>query len=107
MPDKDGYPTEEELQRVREWDAIKDPKGLAVYLGEIWEFKEFGYAFTEEGGKWTLELHTGGWSGNEEIIGALHENGDPVGFWFWYWRKSTRGGHYWFDNSNFKEARKK
>lgn len=106
MPDKNGYPTEEELQRVREWDAIKDPKGLIEHIGSIWNYAEWGFVFIEKGGKWKLELHTGGWSGNEEIIDALQENGDPAGFWFWYWQQSKRGGHYWFDNSNFKEAKK-
>lgn len=40
-----------------------------------------------------IELHTGGWSGNEEIIEVLKASM----FWCMYWRKSERGGHYYFE----------
>jgi hypothetical protein len=40
-----------------------------------------------------LELHTGGWSGNEEIISVLQNSM----FWVMYWQKSERGGHYYFE----------
>ena len=37
-------------------------------------------------------LHTGGWSGNEDIIKELF-NSD---FWIFCWEKTVRGGHYYF-----------
>jgi hypothetical protein len=40
-----------------------------------------------------MELKTGGWSGNEDIINALQQN---VVFWTKYWRTSKRGGFYAF-----------
>ena len=40
-----------------------------------------------------LELHTGGYSDNEHLIGVLERN---FLFWSMYWQKSTRGGHYYF-----------
>jgi len=40
-----------------------------------------------------FEYHTGGWSGNEDVIGALKNN---LLFWPMFWQKSTRGGHYFF-----------
>lgn len=94
------YPEDEELEQIRNWDSIKDPIGLINFIGTIWHWGEPYFDFQQDGGKWTLELHTGGWSGNEDIIGALHDNQHPAGFWMWFWRKSERGGHYWFDNSN-------
>lgn len=40
-----------------------------------------------------LELHTGGWSENEEILDAIQMN---KLFWIKYWSTEVRGGHYWF-----------
>lgn len=39
-----------------------------------------------------IELHTGGWSENEEIVDAICD----TKFWLFYWQKSERGGHYLF-----------
>ena len=40
----------------------------------------------------TLELTTGGWSENEEIIDILANKA----FWFLWWQESKRGGYYKF-----------
>lgn len=40
----------------------------------------------------TLELTTGGWSENEEIIDIL----STTMFWFLWWQESKRGGYYKF-----------
>ena len=40
----------------------------------------------------TLELTTGGWSENEEIIDILANKM----FWFLWWQESKRGGYYKF-----------
>lgn len=39
-----------------------------------------------------LELTTGGWSENEEIINILCDKM----FWFLWWQESKRGGYYKF-----------
>ena len=39
-----------------------------------------------------LELTTGGWSENEEIIDIL----STTMFWFLWWQESKRGGYYKF-----------
>jgi len=39
-----------------------------------------------------LELTTGGWSENEEIINQLSD----TFFWFLWWQESHRGGYYKF-----------
>lgn len=44
-----------------------------------------------------LYLATGGWSQNEEIIAAMERN---FLLWSLIWRKSERGGAYWFDGSS-------
>ena len=41
----------------------------------------------------TLELHTGGWSGNESILYALKRNRIFKAIFFY---KHITGGHYWF-----------
>lgn len=93
MTDKDGYPDEKELKTIQEWDVIGEANeisDLLAYLEELWRWPDSGFSLE---GK-TLELHTGGWSGNEDIIIALEQNRL---FWSLYWKKSVRGGHYYFD----------
>lgn len=87
--DENGYPTDEDLEAIEKYDVLKNGvDGLLDMLEGLWHY---GHPyFIREGKK--LELHTGGWSGNEEIIGALQKNY----FWFFYWQKSERGGHYYF-----------
>lgn len=88
--DRDGYPTDETTECIANieawpWDRY-----------DAWiEFCRAAYA---EGRGWiretppTLVFVTGGWSGNESVIGAMEQN-----FMFkWYWRGSKRGGlHVW------------
>jgi len=94
MPDQDGYPTEEELKRLKEWDR-KDVRGFLDFLESIWWTADWGFVLSGKRKK-ILDLHTGGWSGNEEIISVLRE----TFFWCLYWQSSRRGGHYTF--SGFK-----
>lgn len=87
------YPTEEQLEKIRKWDVLKDGiSALIVYVKSLWWTPEWGWKLA---GKQVLrlQLHCGGWSGNEDIIGALRDN---YLFWAFCWVKSTRGGHYWF-----------
>lgn len=85
--DRDGYPTEETLEAIRQWSYC-DMSGLMEFVREAWEYSDY---VTREGRK--LELHTGGWSGNESLITALQDN---ALFWATCWEKSERGGHFWF-----------
>lgn len=45
----------------------------------------------------TLTLVTGGWSGCEEMIGALQKNKNH--WWMAHWKLSQRGGLFEFDNA--------
>jgi len=84
------YPSEESLKLIKEWDIVKQGiKPLVALVMDIWHWEDYR---TLKGNK--LQLHTGGWSGNEDIIIALKNN------WMWWsvcWEKSTKGGHYWFN----------
>lgn len=91
--DKDGYPEEHELKRIREW-PYDDFIGLMEYVYDLWKYSEPnpGWCGWKQRGR-TYRLHTGGWSGNEEIIGALRDN---TMFWATCWFESKRGGHFLF-----------
>ena len=81
------YPTEEELEKIKAWEP-SDIKGLLSFIKSIWWHPDWGFKLQEN----CLELHTGGWSGNEMIIDEL----EKTIFWFMFWQKSERGGHYYF-----------
>jgi hypothetical protein len=81
------------LKYIEEFDCLKnDMCELIRYIKSIWAYADQGYF------KWNkrsrrLELHTAGWSANEEIIKHLRKNRF---FFTYYWMKSERGGHYYF-----------
>ena len=87
------YPREEELITIKEWDLLeKSIIDLLDYVRELWKYDD-RFVLT---GKRVLRLYlsTGGWSGNESIIGALEQN---LFFWSLCWVKHIRGGHFWFE----------
>ena len=89
--DGDGYPTEAAIQRIKAWD-VKDPAGLADFCKSIWHWGSNYWEQRATADGVRIEAHTGGWSGNEEIIGAL----ESTPFWSLCWQDSRRGGHYSF-----------
>ena len=92
--DADGYPTEEELEKIRTWSHPKyDYTGLLDYVGSHWWYPEYFHKEPTKAGA-QYKISTGGWSGNEELIGALQEN---LVFWGLCWVSSRRGGHYEFE----------
>lgn len=92
--DDDGYPTEEFLAHLENWDWRDgfDELLTEAMRGHIyptfWEREE------KEDGKIVWQISTGGWSGNESIIAALMGNRM---FWMMCWVESRRGGHYIFE----------
>jgi hypothetical protein len=92
----DGYPTAKELGLARQYAGpigysnglrLMDIEKLVELLQHLWRYDDYIKV------RWPyIQLHTGGWSGNEDIIEQLN------GTWFWFhcWQKSIRGGHYWF-----------
>ena len=97
--DKDGYPEEHELKKIREWD-YRDCSGLMEYVQSLWRWAERQISAVdtqdELSGKPVIRysISTGGWSGNEDIIGAMFQNRM---FWSLCWVQSRRGGHYIFE----------
>jgi hypothetical protein len=104
MPDQDGYPTDEDLQRIRDWPVVFGHEWTALleFVRSVWWMPDWGIHASTVGpdeayeGATRWHISTGGWSGNEEIIGALRDNGKPLGFWALCWESSRRGGHYTF-----------
>ena len=96
--DKNGYPTEETLKAVSNWD-IKDLPGLFFFLKQAWCYPDRvtytnEYTFVPIGKMKNIwYFSTGGWSGHEDLISALHEN---TIVWWCCFVQHTRGGHYWF-----------
>lgn len=86
-----SYPDDETLNAIKKFDVTKDDvETLLDVVHDAWNYADDG-GFVRNGSK--LELHTFGWSGNEDIIIALQEN---LFFFSLYWQKSVRGGHYYF-----------
>lgn len=101
--DKDGYPTEQELKTIKDWDVTKEPvQELLEFIRQRWKYAGDGYFKLTGKRILKLELHTGGWSGNEDIIRALEESF----FWTLWWEKSERGGHYYFKIKPIPKAKK-
>ena len=89
--DKHGYPTEETLDAIKNWalSGNYDIDSFMEFIGEAWNCN---YGKWEVDGKDIIAI-TGGWSGNEEIIGAFQETHL---FWTLCWQESKRGGYHKF-----------
>ena len=92
MLDEDGYPTEETLEEIRNWKFkdLEEFKDLFDFIKPIWKYSDCEYWDEVDG---LYDISTGGWSGNEEIIGAMQKN---YIFWWTCWELSMRGGHFKF-----------
>ena len=105
--DGNGYPTDDTLHRIEQWE-VSDCDGLMEFLQKAWHYGE-PYAparhsvhcetMDEEVEQW--EVSTGGWSGNEEMIGAMQKN---TLWWLFHWWESRRGGHFKFRAMRTQEA---
>lgn len=97
--DEDGYPTEEALLKIEQWDT-NDQKGWFEFIQSIWHLASWGWHEVDEKHEWRDEqvhryhISTAGWSGNESVIAAMKAN-----IWMWgnTWVQSRRGGHYTFE----------
>jgi hypothetical protein len=98
--DSRGYPTLEWLQFLENYEPCEELPLMTVIrdiLPKGWYMAEWGYVLRKKyRGVIKLELHTGGWSGNEEIISAILSNMNFTHFKMQYvgWRA---GGHYYFE----------
>ena len=100
MLDEDGYPTEDALFCVENWN-YEDPKGWFTFIKNIWYLSDWGWKESLEFHNWRKDtevihysISTAGWSGNELIIKSMEKN-DLL--WHTTWYSSRRGGHYVFE----------
>lgn len=96
--DNDGYPDEDELSAIRAWPCY-DFLALLQFVRELWKYSDCGY-WAQDGNK--FRISTAGWSGNEDLIGAMREN---FAFWSMCWQSFRRGGHYEFEVPNVQIER--
>ena len=95
LMDSEGYPTQEALDYIKNWSFHHGGqyfgKGkyeeLIEYIKSIWAYND---AIVYEDG--LLEIHTYGWSGNEDIIEELKK----TDLWLMRHRATQTGGHYYF-----------
>lgn len=96
--DEHGYPTAKSLQHLRKALKAKDyEQAIAAFYAALREnyYRDFcGPERVEVRGEvidvWAY--HTGGWSGNEDIIAVLRKS------WLFDWllERYDAGGHYYF-----------
>lgn len=107
--DSDGYPTEETLERIRQWpvNTWADAHAAMDFAGKAWSYPDrwrcqprWRDCSQSHVTNWPLYrgtvrryvFSTGGWSGNESIVAAIEANREVMlGAWSW-----QRGGHYDF-----------
>ncbi len=92
MLDEYGYPTEEALEKIKEWPD-DDMPGLIGFVKELWWMPDWGWHEKNEDDHIHYLISTGGWSGNEDLIGAMGSN---QMFWLFCWYSSRVGGHFQF-----------
>jgi len=109
MPDQHGYPTDEEIQKIKEWPLTDDYTEFFAFIRGCWWMPDWGWReedAIDEFFKGKLirrySISTGGWSGNESIIEAMQENEIR---WIMTWVQSRRGGHYIFETKKEPELR--
>ena len=99
--DKDGYPTEETLERIKTWpiDVMNDAHAAMEFVGQAWKWPDWGWEvdpdfrdpdFLDRPVR-RYVFSTGGWSGNESLVNAIEANWMLQMLGAWSWR---RGGHY-------------
>jgi hypothetical protein len=76
--DNEGYPTPEWIEYIKNYVPDKSLPIIdfvKMILIDGWYMSDWGFVLKRQyRGKIKIELHTGGWSGNEEIIDAIKSN---------------------------------
>mgnify|MGYP001164518289 FL=1 len=89
-----GYPDEKVLEKIVAWDG-KNSQEMLELIDQAWNH-DYGDMTIESitTGVDRVELITGGWSGNEEVMYAISKNRLFNGL---YWQKSERGGKHVYE----------
>src|SRR3989304_5413195 len=88
MPE-DQYPTEKELQTIKDWPYEKGYVDLLAFVKSCWAYANWGWSGPSK--KYNYYISTAGWSGNEAIIESLTCNHM---FWACCFKEHRCGGHY-------------
>jgi len=95
------YPTDDELELISNW-TIKDIPGWFAYVQSLWALTDWKIEDAvndiSERTVTRYTITTGGWSGNEDLIGAMQRNWL---MWNITWVQSRRGGHYIFEDPRY------
>ena len=99
--DRDGYPTDETLDALRQWD-LADANAALDFIAAAWNTQDGDcrhalydaeeHVIHAEHGERFLRLVIGEWSGNEALVYAFRESL----VWDLTWRLSTAGGLHIF-----------
>lgn len=84
------YPSNASICYIVHFNDYEQFDKLFDFIERVWWAADWGFIRKKRG---IFYLHTGGWSGNEEIILAMARNRM---FWTFCWIESKRGGHYKF-----------
>lgn len=87
------YPEPEDLDALSFWPMAKAAEWVDTARRIWWA----GDTLTRRTSR-RLYLSTGGWSGNEDIVGAMRSS--PL--WSMCWLSSHRGGHHVLDLTRLK-----
>ena len=83
---------------IKEFDMNNKPiKEIIEYISGLWNHGYGVWKIYKYGKEIKLEIHTGGWSTNEELI----EEFESIKYLGMFWRKSERGGHYYYSFPEF------
>lgn len=106
-----GYPTDATLEAIAQWRGDNFSEFFSL-LKPVWKYSDMphpdawcGWSESDEKDEVHDELvhryhlSTGGWSGNESLIGAMKRN---YILWSLTWVQSRRGGHYIFEHTGRK-----
>ena len=88
--DIEEYPSDEVLEQI-EAMPCDDFHKFMEFVHSHWRFAEWGWKCEGD----IYYVSTGGWSGNESLLGAMSEN---FMFWSLYWQEARRGGPYVFSS---------
>jgi len=93
--DRDGYPTEEFLKWIEEYDTVENsPFEFIQLVLDDWWGGCMGWKIQRKyRGERKVFISTLGWSGNEDMIYALQRNNL---FWIQCYFSHQTGGHYCF-----------
>jgi len=97
----DDYPTDEDLRLISNW-SVKDIPEWFAFVRSLWALTDWKIEDAvddiSERPVTRYTISTGGWSGNEELIGAMQRNWL---LWSLTWVQSRRGGHYIFEDPRY------